>query len=69
MCILSSPATRWFAVPGGLFFSAMGTRVDAASVTHAFAITLLAIAACHTDGAPLAAGLGQRRMIRRTGLA
>jgi hypothetical protein len=30
-------------------------------VAHAFAVTLLAIAACHGVGALLAAGLGQRR--------
>ena len=49
------------AVLGGLFFAALGTRTDPAAVTHAFSITLLAIAACHIGGAFLAAGLGQRR--------
>jgi EmrB/QacA subfamily drug resistance transporter len=49
------------AVLGGLFYSALGTRTDPASVTGAFAMTLLAIAACHLGGAFLAAGLGQRR--------
>jgi len=49
------------AVLGGLFYTALGTRTDPAAVTHAFAITLLAIAACHLTGAVLGAGLGQRR--------
>ncbi|MDB5409042.1 MAG: putative drug resistance transporter EmrB/QacA family [Rhodospirillales bacterium] len=49
------------AVLGGLFFTALGSRSDPASVTRAFAMTLLAIAACHLGGAVLAAGLGQRR--------
>jgi EmrB/QacA subfamily drug resistance transporter len=53
------------AVLGGLFFTALGARTDAAAVTHAFSITLLAIAACHIGGAILAAGLGQRRQARR----
>ena len=53
------------AVLGGLFFTALGARIDAAAVTHAFSITLLAIAACHICGAILAAGLGQRRQARR----
>jgi MFS family permease len=51
------------AVLGGLFFTLLGTRTDAGSVTHAFATTLFAIAACHLGGALLAAGLGQRRQI------
>jgi MFS family permease len=50
------------AVLGGLFFAALGTRVDPAAVIHAFSITLMAIAACHVGGAVLAAGLGQRRV-------
>ncbi len=49
------------AVLGGLFYAALGARGDPAAVTHAFSITLLAIAACHAGGALLAAGLGQRR--------
>ncbi|MDB5653803.1 MAG: major facilitator transporter [Tardiphaga sp.] len=49
------------AVLGGLFYTALGARNDAASVTHAFAVTLLAIAACHVGGALLAIGLGQRQ--------
>jgi EmrB/QacA subfamily drug resistance transporter len=51
------------AVLGGLFFTALGTRSDPAAVTHAFSVTLLAIAACHLAGAFLAAGLGQRREV------
>ncbi|HEY2131888.1 MAG TPA: MFS transporter [Acetobacteraceae bacterium] len=51
------------AVLGGLFFTALGTRSDPASVTGAFSVTLLAIAACHAGGALLAAGLGQRRRV------
>jgi len=49
------------AVLGGLFYTALGTRTDPAAVTHAFSITLLAIAACHLVGAVLGAGLGQQR--------
>jgi MFS family permease len=49
------------AVLGGLFYTALGTRTDPAAVTHAFSITLLAIALCHLGGAVLGAGLGQRR--------
>jgi len=51
------------AVLGGLFFAALGSRNDPAAVTHAFSITLLAIAACHLGGVVLAAGLGQRREV------
>jgi EmrB/QacA subfamily drug resistance transporter len=51
------------AVLGGLFFAALGTRTDPAAVTHAFSVTLLAIAACHVGGALLAAGLGRRRPV------
>ena len=46
---------------GGLFYATLGPRTDPGAVTHAFAVTLLAIAACHVVGAILAAGLGQRR--------
>jgi MFS family permease len=49
------------AVLGGLFFTILGAHGDAATFGHAFAITLLAIAACHVLGALLAAGLAQRR--------
>jgi EmrB/QacA subfamily drug resistance transporter len=49
------------AVLGGLFFTALGTRTDPATVTRAFSMTLLAIAACHAGGIFLALGLGQRR--------
>ncbi len=51
------------AIIGGLFYAALGTRTDAAAVTHAFSLTLLAIAATHLGGALLAAGLGQRRRV------
>jgi EmrB/QacA subfamily drug resistance transporter len=50
------------AVLGGLFFTVLGDRHDAVSVTHAFTVTLLAIAACHIGGALLAAGLGLQRV-------
>ncbi len=53
------------AVLGGLFYNAVGIRNDPAAVTHAFALTLLAIAACHLSGAFLAVGLGQRHPFRR----
>jgi EmrB/QacA subfamily drug resistance transporter len=52
------------AVLGGLFYNVLGTHTDPATVTRAFAITLLAIAACHIAGAVLAAGLGQLRPLR-----
>jgi EmrB/QacA subfamily drug resistance transporter len=57
------------AVLGGLFYNALGIRTDPLSVTHAFAVTLLAIAACHIAGAVLAAGLGQRRAVSRQCIA
>ena len=57
---LQVSAAAGMAVLGGLFYAALGMRTDAAAVTHAFSITLLAIAACHIGGAFLAAGLGQR---------
>jgi hypothetical protein len=49
------------AVLGGLFYAALGSRSDPAAVTHAFSVTLVAIAGCHVGGALLAAGLGQHR--------
>jgi MFS family permease len=49
------------AVLGGLFYTSLGTRTDPAAVSHAFALTLMGIAACHLTGAFLGAGLGQRR--------
>jgi len=49
------------ALLGGLFYTALGSRTDPASVARAFAMTLLAVAACHAGGAFLATGLGQRR--------
>jgi MFS family permease len=58
---LQVSAAVGIAVLGGLFYAALGTRSDPAAVTHAFSITLLAIAGCHAGGALLAAGLGQRR--------
>jgi MFS family permease len=60
---LQMSSAAGIAVLGGLFYTALGARGDAAAVTHAFAITLLAIAACHIVGAFLAAGLGQRPMV------
>jgi MFS family permease len=57
------------AVLGGLFYNVLGARTDPAAVTHAFAITLGAIAACHIGGAFLAAGLGQLRPVCRRCLA
>jgi MFS family permease len=59
--MLQVSAALSVAILGGLFFTALGARTDPASVTHAFALTLLAVAACHVGGALLAAGLGQRR--------
>lgn len=49
------------AVLGGLFFTVLGDRTSPGAVTHAFTVTLLAIAACHIGGALLAMGLGLRR--------
>jgi predicted MFS family arabinose efflux permease len=59
--ILQVSAAIGIAVLGGLFYAALGSRSDSAAVTHAFSVTLLAIAGCHAGGALLAAGLGQRR--------
>jgi EmrB/QacA subfamily drug resistance transporter len=61
---LQVSAAVGMAVLGGLFYAALGTRTDPATVTHAFSITLLAIAACHIGGAFLAAGLGQSARAR-----
>jgi EmrB/QacA subfamily drug resistance transporter len=58
---LQVSAAVGIAVLGGLFYAALGSSSDPAAVTHAFSITLLAIAACHVGGALLAIGLGQRR--------
>jgi MFS family permease len=60
---LQVSAALSIAVLGGLFFTLIGPRTDAASVTRAFSTTLLAIAACHVGGGVLAAGLGQRRRV------
>jgi EmrB/QacA subfamily drug resistance transporter len=60
---LQVSAAVGMAVLGGLFFTALGSRTDPVAVTHAFAITLMAIGACHIGGAFLAAGLGQRRRV------
>ena len=49
------------AVLGGLFYAVLGQRSDPQAVAHAFAVTLLSVAACHAIGGLLAAGLGQRR--------
>ncbi len=62
---LQVSAAVGMAVLGGLFFTALGTHATPSAVTNAFAITLVAIAACHIGGAFLAAGLGQRRQVRR----
>jgi EmrB/QacA subfamily drug resistance transporter len=49
------------ALLGGLFYAALGARADPPAIAHAFALTLLGVAACHAVGGVLAAGLGQRR--------
>jgi EmrB/QacA subfamily drug resistance transporter len=49
------------ALLGGLFYAVLGQRSDPQAVAQAFSFTLLSVAACHTLGALLAAGLGQRR--------
>ena len=61
--MLQVGAAVGIAVLGGLFFTALGTHTDPASVTKAFWMTLLAIAACHVGGAFMALGLGQRRPV------
>ena len=58
---LQVSAAMGVAVLGGLFFAVRERRNDPASIAHAFAITLLGVAACHLLGAALAAGLGQPR--------
>lgn len=49
------------ALLGGLYFTVLGDRTGPAAIGEAFAVTLVAIAACHLLGAVLALGLGQRR--------
>jgi MFS family permease len=49
------------AILGGLFYGVMGSHADPTAIAPAFAVTLLSVAACHSVGALLAAGLGQRR--------
>lgn len=51
------------ALLGGLFFTVLGDRSNPEAITHAFVVTLLAIAACHIGGALLAMGLGLRRHV------
>ncbi|PKU25223.1 MFS transporter [Telmatospirillum siberiense] len=58
---LQVSAAAGVAVLGGLFYTVLGDRTDPAQVTHAFCVTLLAIAGCHILGAVLAAGLGRRQ--------
>ncbi|MDR3515468.1 MAG: MFS transporter [Azospirillaceae bacterium] len=58
---LQVSAALGVALLGGLFYAIIDGRTDASAVTHAFSMTLLAIAGCHLGGAALAAGLGQRR--------
>jgi hypothetical protein len=48
---------------GGLFYAVLGGRSDPPAVAHAFVVTLLSVAACHSGGALLAAGLGQPRRV------
>jgi EmrB/QacA subfamily drug resistance transporter len=60
---LQVSAAVGIAILGGLFYTVAGPQIGPASVTHAFSITLLGIAACHICGAILAAGLGQRRHV------
>jgi MFS family permease len=62
---LQVSSAKGIAVLGGLFYNVLGTQTDPATVTRAFAATLLAIAACRIVGAVLAAGLGQRRSVCR----
>jgi len=59
---LQTSAAISVAVLGGLFFTLLGNRTDPGAVATAFAVTLLAIAACHLLGVALAAGLGQSRV-------
>jgi MFS family permease len=61
---LQVSAALGVAVLGGLFYTALGSHTDAASVSRAFAITLVAVAVCHAGGALMAAGLGNRRAVR-----
>jgi EmrB/QacA subfamily drug resistance transporter len=51
------------ALLGGLFYAVLGGRSDPPAVAHAFVVTLLSVAACHSGGALLAAGLGQPRRV------
>ena len=59
---LQVSAALGVAVLGGVFFTKLGAGTGAVAISHAFAVTLLGVAACHTAGALMAAGLGQRRV-------
>lgn len=57
---LQVSAAMGVALLGGLFYTILGPDTDPGAVTHAFSVTLLAIAGCHLIGALLAVGLGHR---------
>lgn len=52
------------AVIGGVFYTLLGTRTDATSITHAFAVSILCIAACLTLGAGLSFTLARQPVVR-----
>ena len=60
---LQVSAALGVAVLGGVFFARLGAGTGPVAISHAFAVTLLGVAACHTAGALMAAGLGQRRVV------
>jgi MFS family permease len=60
---LQVSAALGVAVLGGVFFAKLGTATGSVAISHAFAATLIGVAACHTAGALMAAGLGQRRVV------
>lgn len=64
--MLQVSAALGVAVLGGVFFVLLAGRSDAASITHAFSITLIGVATCHAIGGGLAAGLGQNRKLAQS---
>ena len=59
--MLQVSAAIGVATLGGLFYAVLGQRSDPQSIAHAFALTLVGVAACHFLGGLFALGLGPRR--------
>lgn len=56
---LQVSAALGVAVLGGLFYAVLGPQTAPAAISHAFALTMLGVAAAHLAGAALAAGLSR----------